>query len=219
MGQKILTARAEAILLAAKRDTAITGQYYLTGGTALSYYYLHHRISEDLDFFSHIEPDGNMLAKWVHGVAKATHAGDVEFQTLNGQFVYYIHYDDEVVKIDFAQYPFEHAGNFHMDMSLRVASLLDIGINKLQAIQTRARGRDYVDIYTIIHEGNIPLSDLQQGYRIKIDMHVAPEEWAKYFVKILDATDQPRFLGTLKWDAVQKYFLHEARMLGKAVME
>ncbi len=30
----------------------ITDAYYLTGGTALSAYYLHHRYSEDLDFFT-----------------------------------------------------------------------------------------------------------------------------------------------------------------------
>ncbi len=211
MGNTVLSANGKKILLAAKQDTAVTNRYYLTGGTALSYYYFHHRISEDLDFFTLDIPIENELALWAKKTAKNTGAIEVEFQTLSAQIVYYFRYSDDVVKVDFAQYPFEHAGTFHMDGALRVTSKLDIGINKLQAIQTRARGRDYVDLYAIIHEGNIPLSDLQKGYRVKFDMYVAPEEWAKYFLKILDASDQPRFLGNVKWDRVQQYFLESAR--------
>lgn len=33
------------------------GSFYLTGGTALSRYYLNHRYSEDLDFFVNDDPD------------------------------------------------------------------------------------------------------------------------------------------------------------------
>ena len=31
--------------------------FYLTGGTALSRAYYHHRFSDDLDFFTHNDPD------------------------------------------------------------------------------------------------------------------------------------------------------------------
>ncbi|MBI3956224.1 nucleotidyl transferase AbiEii/AbiGii toxin family protein [Candidatus Gottesmanbacteria bacterium] len=39
---------------AAKNDE-LTRWYYLTGGTALSEFYLHHRLSEDIDFFTRSE--------------------------------------------------------------------------------------------------------------------------------------------------------------------
>jgi len=39
------------------RADTLARQFYLTGGTALAAFYLHHRYSEDLDFFSETEFD------------------------------------------------------------------------------------------------------------------------------------------------------------------
>lgn len=39
-------------LLKAIADSALSPNFYLTGGTALAAFYLQHRFSEDLDFFS-----------------------------------------------------------------------------------------------------------------------------------------------------------------------
>ena len=39
------------------KNKFITGNFYLTGGTALAEFYLKHRYSEDLDFFSEQEVD------------------------------------------------------------------------------------------------------------------------------------------------------------------
>ncbi len=218
MGQTLLTSHGKDILLSAKRDSVITDSYYLTGGTALSYYYLHHRISEDLDFFSLESPNPVRLEIWSAHTAKKIHADERELQTLNGQLIYYFHFDNDVVKVDFAQYPFEHIGQFLKDGKLRVASMRDIAVNKLQAIQTRGRGRDFVDLFEIVHRGRIPLADLLADYRLKFDVYVAPEEWGKYFARVLDAMDQPRFLGTVKWDNVQAYFLKEAKKFASSVI-
>ena len=35
-----------------KNNQYLTDNFYFTGGTALSYFYLNHRYSEDMDFFS-----------------------------------------------------------------------------------------------------------------------------------------------------------------------
>ena len=39
-------------------ESPLVDNFYLTGGTALSAFYLQHRLSEDLDFFS---PDPNVI--------------------------------------------------------------------------------------------------------------------------------------------------------------
>ena len=52
MGQTILTARQFNFLEHIQSEQEIIRWYYLTGGTALSEYYLHHRLSEDIDLFS-----------------------------------------------------------------------------------------------------------------------------------------------------------------------
>ena len=40
-----------------KKDPYLLATFYLTGGTALAEYYLHHRKSEDLDFFCNTDFD------------------------------------------------------------------------------------------------------------------------------------------------------------------
>ena len=42
-------------ILACLKDLTDIGAFYLTGGTALSAFYLYHRKSNDLDFFTSIE--------------------------------------------------------------------------------------------------------------------------------------------------------------------
>ncbi|MEK7458532.1 MAG: nucleotidyl transferase AbiEii/AbiGii toxin family protein, partial [Patescibacteria group bacterium] len=52
MGKTILTPNQHKLLECAAQSSGIVDTFYLTGGTALAEFYLHHRLSEDLDFFS-----------------------------------------------------------------------------------------------------------------------------------------------------------------------
>ncbi|MCX8008123.1 MAG: nucleotidyl transferase AbiEii/AbiGii toxin family protein [Patescibacteria group bacterium] len=216
MEQKILTPTAEAIFLAAKRYKGITDRYYFTGGTALSYYYLHHRCSEDLDFFTPQEIFEHQVTQWVKNTAKEVNAIQIEFQTLQGQFVYYFHFPDSLVKVDFSYYPFDHVGEFLFDGDLRVSSILDIGVNKLHAVTTRKRARDFFDLYEIISRKYCSLDDLFSHYRIKFDVYVSKQEWGKHFVGVLDAFDQPRFLGERDWKDVEEFFIEEGKKLSSS---
>ena len=47
----ILSNTQQQFLTKYKKDQYLKKTFYLTGGTALAEYYLHHRLSEDLDFF------------------------------------------------------------------------------------------------------------------------------------------------------------------------
>src|SRR5476651_2540907 len=51
----MFTKEQEVVIHALKTSSSFTSQFYFTGGTCLSVYYLHHRFSEDLDFFSEKE--------------------------------------------------------------------------------------------------------------------------------------------------------------------
>lgn len=46
-----------AVLIDLIRNGVVTEDFFLTGGTALSVFYLHHRQSNDLDFFTLQETD------------------------------------------------------------------------------------------------------------------------------------------------------------------
>lgn len=53
---QILTPQQELALEAISQSN-LAKQFYFSGGTALSHYYLQHRLSEDLDFFCLFEVD------------------------------------------------------------------------------------------------------------------------------------------------------------------
>lgn len=55
MGKTILTAYQQQLLDQAASDQVICSKYYLTGGTALSKFYLQHRLSYDIDLFTEKE--------------------------------------------------------------------------------------------------------------------------------------------------------------------
>jgi hypothetical protein len=63
------------ILLQLLETESISGQFFLTGGTALSVFYLHHRLSNDLDLFSRIPTslkgiDSFVRTKWAGEAVK-----------------------------------------------------------------------------------------------------------------------------------------------------
>lgn len=50
MAKTILTNKQQILLNLISRQKDLISSFYLSDGTALSEYYLHHRLSEDLDF-------------------------------------------------------------------------------------------------------------------------------------------------------------------------
>ena len=48
----VITEKQRLILRGLSRNDYFCRKFYFTGGTALSHYYLQHRYSDDLDFFS-----------------------------------------------------------------------------------------------------------------------------------------------------------------------
>ena len=61
MSDQTLTSRQQAVLKLIGSEPDLAGQFYLSGGTALAAFYLKHRYSEDLDFFSEVELDTTAL--------------------------------------------------------------------------------------------------------------------------------------------------------------
>ena len=97
--------------------------------------------------------------------------------------------------MDFAYYPFEHLGEFIHLGRLGVASLLDITVNKVHAITTRKRGGIFGFISFYQKQG-IQSEELLDQYRLKFDVVITKEELAKHYVGVVDALDQPKYLGT-----------------------
>lgn len=213
MEQNLLTAGHRRLLGAITKSRYLTERFYFTGGTALSAYYLHHRYSEDLDLFTETPYSPRSLEGEVKRAFRALKPTRVELETLHGQHVYFVSLASERIKVDFAYYPFEHLGVFVHQGRLRVASLLDITVNKVHAITTRKRGRDFLDLYLALKNQGMNQEALLNEYRLKFDVVITREELAKHYAGVVDALDQPRYLGSTQWKDVEEFFIQQAKTL------
>lgn len=154
--------------------------FYLTGGTALSYFYLKHRKSNDLDFFTTneelITPFSYRLEKTLikdKGMAVQRQRGMHSFVELlvnpvGGQFLN--RKVEETTIIHLAQeatFRFEKTREFPEYPKLKVDSLLDIALNKLLALFGRAILRDFIDVYFLVKRAKFNPEELMDKAKIK----------------------------------------------------
>jgi hypothetical protein len=105
MAKIILSANQAKILEAISCDEEICRNFYLTGGTALAEYYLQHRLSEDLDFFSEKEFDIQAINIFFGKNKKRLGIKKIDFQqSFNRNFIF-LRLKDEVIKTEFTHFP------------------------------------------------------------------------------------------------------------------
>lgn len=201
------------------KDKVITSEFYMTGGTALSYFYFKHRFSEDLDFFSEKEFNSRNLLSVISKIGDEVKASKIEQQTLNQEEIFYFYFGEaNFVKLDFAVFPFETLGKFTKFNNLKVTSIEDIATNKVQAITTRKRSRDYFDLYLCMEKLKWNATDLRKNYRLKFEIDLPIEQLATSFVNVIDAEDLPKFVKKTDFEKTRKFFLNEASKLKNKII-
>lgn len=129
--------------------------FYLTGGTALSAFFLKHRKSHDLDFFTNIE---ELILPFSQKLETALKNENLEVERLRGfhSFVELsVSSPEDSTIIHFAldsPFRFEQPSNSKEFPGLKIDSLIDISTNKLLALFGRAALRDFIDVYFLIKE-------------------------------------------------------------------
>lgn len=129
--------------------------FYLTGGTALSRYYLNHRYSDDLDFFVNNDSNFKLYIKSFLESASLPSIRDqfkvyTERINISQNYAQVFLYHGEVeLKIDFVNDVAIRFDSLAVDERLgRVDSLRNILSNKISALY-RFEIKDYVDIWGI----------------------------------------------------------------------
>jgi len=131
--------------------------YYLTGGTALSEFYLQHRYSDDLDFFTRkrdaLEPDFEYTREVLisHDIEISSEDVGAEFARL---FVRSVGQRIEPLKIEFARDVPAMMAPVHVHGQIIVDSFEDIAVNKICAILNREppEPKDFVDLLFILED-------------------------------------------------------------------
>src|SRR3989344_4228228 len=191
----------------------LQGHFYLTGGTPLAAFYLKHRYSEDLDFFSEQEVDVMALQTFFKSNKKEFGILEIDYQQSFNRNLFFLKLKSGILKTEFTYFPFSRIEKGIEKFGVSVDSLLDIAVNKLFTIYQRTKARDYIDLYCIRKSEGFTISDLFKKARVKFDTHIDLLQLGTQFVKATEALDYPRMLIDIKSDDWQTFFIAEAKKL------
>lgn len=127
--------------------------FYWTGGTLLSYHYLHHRESVDLDFFSEKKFSLEEINHFTQELKKKGNFTAVRYQKIFDRHEF-IFENGEDLRIEFVYYNHEKKTlkKRGILLGIYVDSLDDAAANKVLAYFDRNEPKDLFDIYFLIHK-------------------------------------------------------------------
>jgi hypothetical protein len=198
MTEKVLRAGEKKTLDILARQKFL-GSFYMAGGTGCALH-LGHRLSHDFDFFAPRKfglcPIQNSLRNQGSFVLDYSEAN-----TLVGRF--------DRTKISFFYYPYPLLEETIDIGGVRIASLLDIGCMKIDAISSRGTKRDFVDLYFILNKLKIDLKSFFKYFEQKY----GPAGFNRHHVlKSLiyfddaDKDPEPEMLVDYSWAEIKRFF-------------
>lgn len=215
-----LTARQKQLLDLVVGEPYFVNTFYLSGGTSLSYWYLHHRQSDDLDFFSTIPFDYERIIRWFRHNKQIIQYQEVRFDEDYGFLKVDLYFTNGIrLLVDFHHYSRTTLEPGIIWRGLTIDSLLDITVNKIQTIATLPRTRDYVDLYFILKSKPGKLVDLLAKTTKKFKEPVDPMQLAKNFLKVSEYTDFPTMLTPFNERYMHTYYENLASSLKSKILK
>lgn len=225
MGQKMapgtgLNLRQKQFLAVALRQKWFLKDFYLSGGTALASWYLHHRESYDLDFFSDRPFSADRISSWIKKEQPALKYRAITVDDDWGFYTFFLRFPDTSrFKVDFSHYSFTRLKKGLNWKGLAIDSLYDIAVNKTHTIRTQPRERDYVDFYFIVKETGWKIDQLLADADKKFGMTTDTLEVTKHFLRAAEITEYPKMLVPFNQRSMEKFFLNLAKSLKKEIFK
>jgi hypothetical protein len=171
------------------------GEFYLAGGSAV-YYYLKHRESLDLDFFT--QKNFNFF-QYEHLIRPYT----ILFKSKDT-----IHAEIKNVKVSFFYYPYKLLKPLNQINDISIAHLEDILCMKINAIINRGSRKDFTDVYFIMKELSISPEKCIELFQTKYG-RCNPLVIHKAMTYFIDADKEPelRMLKSVSWRDIKKFFI------------
>lgn len=218
MAKEILRPLQKDFIVLFAKNKFLKKRFYLTGGTALAGYYLHHRYSEDLDFFSQEEIDIAGINVFFREIKNAVKIQKIDYQQSFNRNIFFLHTKREILKVEFTYFPFEQAEKPLQKNGILVDSVKDIAINKAFTILQNPRARDFIDLYYILKKyKSLSLSKLLKLARIKFDSQIDPIQLGTQLLKAKDIHDLPRMLGKINHQQWRLFFIKQAGLLSEEI--
>jgi hypothetical protein len=184
------------------------GRFYLAGGTALALQ-LGHRRSVDLDYFSRtedipslLEPLRQTLQPFAPALADSAW-GNLAFLA-------------QGVRLGFYGYGYDLVQPLVEIEAVRLASVADIALMKLDALLGRAGRKDFYDLYEICKR--MPLRQLldlaPQKYPHVRDFESQVVKRLVYFERA-EQDELPPLLKKVAWETIKAFFRQQAEQIGR----
>ncbi|MEW5940193.1 MAG: nucleotidyl transferase AbiEii/AbiGii toxin family protein [Chloroflexota bacterium] len=190
-------------------DLPDKGQFYFTGGAALAEYYLGHRRSFDLDFFTGTEDIVIPISYQIESLCQKRGLPVKVIRRLSTFVQFVAEKEGESLKVDMAlDSPFRFEPSVFTQEGIFVNNYADLRIDKVLAYFGRAEPRDAIDLYFILQKES-PEILLEQAaqkdpgfdlYWFAIALNRAekfPDELERWPVKMLQPFDPRRLKQTL----------------------
>lgn len=201
------------------KTSILSKKFYLSGGTALAEFYLKHRLSEDLDFFTQEELSLEELKRFINLLARKTQIDGIEFQHGFGLYTFFLKDKRQRYKIDFGQYPFGPIENLKKFNGIFVESMYDIAVNKAHTIAFRPRLRDFIDLYFILQQKkDWTFEELIKKSFEKFEMRADSLQIGQNLLEVKNLVDMPLMIKQVNLKEVRDLFIQEAKKLEKQII-
>ena len=215
----ILSENQKRLLSILSREKTICDNFYLTGGTALAEFYLGHRLSEDLDFFSENEFLAESVSATLRKIQKESGIKSVRYEQSFNRNLFFLEMENDEIKTEFTYFPFERIEKKEKTGNLYVDSLIDIAVNKVFTIYQNPRSRDFIDLYFILKKRGWNIKDLVKKAQVKFDHHINYLQLGAQFMKCLEFKDYPRMIVKIAENEWQDFFIEQAKSFEGEVMD
>lgn len=213
MVKTILNSIQKQILSILAKDAFFSKYFYLSGGTALSEYYLHHRLSDDLDFFSEKEIDKIWLNSLTQKIKKAINSQKLDIEESFNRNLVYFNSSLGKIKTEFTYYPFAQIDKPTLVNNLKVDSLTDIAVNKFFTLYQKPTARHFIDLYLILTAKNYSWEELEKLAQIKFETVIDPIQLGSQLIKVETVLDLPKMLVNIPEIKWRNYFIEKAKGL------
>jgi len=191
---------------------------YLAGGTAV-YFYLRHRVSVDLDFFTRDEYSAEVFLYRMKGCF------DEVAVELMGKDTVILYLGPEKLKFSLFYLPYGLLSRVHKmpigeGITCPLGSLNDIAAMKAVAINQRGSIKDFVDLFFILRKTKLDFSNvaglvikkygLDQGYDYQLKTSFVyfddAEEEVEQIIMLKDDEEQENF-DRKEWEDIKNFYL------------
>lgn len=185
--------------------------FFLTGGTALAAYYLHHRLSKDIDLFTTNDEAFSQVGDSMEFVAKRLNCNLIRRASSPWFQQFFMEQNEKRLQVDVVRDADLQFGQPQYFDKVIVDSELNIGANKITAIFGRTESKDFVDLYFL----------LQKGYEFQELLELAQQKdrgMTLFFLggmmrQVLTLRDLPHMLKPIDLETLQAFYTALARTL------